>query len=102
MVLVEHPARMRDVEHVVGALLPRQRDDPVQIRAHDPGLGRHRRELAEAAKLAPRPRGDRLGQPFRLERRREVVAVVPFFASQLAVDRPQLLLEVELALVLEQ
>ena len=35
MVLVEDRARVRDVEHVVGALGPRERDDPVDEVARD-------------------------------------------------------------------
>jgi hypothetical protein len=42
VVLVEHASRVRHVEHVVGALLPRERGDPVQVGARDARLGRHR------------------------------------------------------------
>jgi hypothetical protein len=102
VVLVEDAPRVGDVEHVVRSLAPRQRRDPVQVRADDPRLGRDRRELAQPAKLAPGAHGDRLGEPLRLERRGEIVAVFSLLAPQLAVDRLELLLQIELALVLEQ
>jgi hypothetical protein len=49
-----------------------------------------------------RAREHRLGQGLRFERRRKLVSVVGLLAAQLAVNGLQLLLQVELALVLEE
>ena len=102
VILVEHLPRVRDVEHVVGALGPRQRDDPVEVRcaprptrATSATCRRSRRSSrrarASTAPAAPSPRAPPRARRCRHRLRR-----------QLAMDRLELLLEVELALVLEQ
>ena len=102
MVLVEHLPRVRDVEHVVRALAStaarrssRDTCAPRRTRATSP-------TAAAAPQLAPRAREHRLGQSLRLQLRRELVGVVAVLAAKLAMDRLELLLQIELALVLEQ
>src|SRR5688500_6104724 len=100
VVLVEHASRVRNVEHVVGALRPRQCRNPVEVVARDRGLRRKRRRPAEASQLPRGARLHRLRQSTTLELRLEVVEIVAVLLSELPMDRAQLLLEVELALIL--
>ena len=102
VILVEDPPRVRDVEHVVGPLGPRQRDDPVDEIPGDRGLGGERRHPAQLAHLAHGARLDRLRELARFDLSFEVARVVGILLAQLAVDRLELLLQVELALVLEE
>ena len=55
VVLVEDPAGLLEVEVVLGRLVPRQREDPLEVRADDAVLGRGRRELLEPRELALAP-----------------------------------------------
>jgi hypothetical protein len=52
MVLVERRARLADVDSDPRVPPPRQRYQPIQIRADDRVLGRGRRQALEAAQLA--------------------------------------------------
>ena len=49
---VEHLARVLEVEVVLGVLAPRQRQDPLEVRADDAVLGGGGRQLLEPAELA--------------------------------------------------
>ena len=49
---VEHLARVREVEVVLGRRVPRQLGDPLEVRADDAVLGGLRREVLEAVELA--------------------------------------------------
>ena len=104
MILVEHLPRVVQVEVVLGGDGPRQRDQPLEVGPHDGVLGRLGRDHAQAVELA-------LGGLLRLGRQ---VALVELAAqlvelggarvalAELALDRLQLLAEVELLLVLVQ
>ncbi len=102
VIFVEDPPRVRHVEHVVGPLGPGQRDDPVYKISGYRGLGRQRRHPAQLTHLAQGARLDRLRELARLDLSFEVARVVGILLAQLAVDRLELLVQVELALVLEQ
>src|SRR5581483_10275247 len=104
VVLVEHLARVADVEVVLGRGGPRQRDEPFEIRADDGVLGGFGRDHAQAIELVlgglQRFGGhlrvlDALAQLLHLGRLRVALA-------ELLLDRLQLLAEVELLLVLVQ
>ena len=49
---VEHLARVREVEVVLGRLVPRQRRDPLEVGADDAVLGRGLRQLLQPRELA--------------------------------------------------
>ena len=99
VVLVEHGARVGDVEHLLAALVPGEGEDPVEVVAPHRRLGRHRRHAAQLANLAQRPRPDGLGELLLLDLRLQLPRLVAVLLAQLPVDRPQLLLQVELTLV---
>ena len=102
VVLVEHELRTRDIHHVIAALRPGERHDPVEIIARHGGLRRHRRRAAQLAELAVGALAHRGRKLLLLERRRELLEAVAFVLAELPVDRLELLLEVELALILEE
>ena len=83
-------------------LVPRQRQHPVEIRAHDLVLARRRREHAHALGLAPRFLRDFLGKLclFDLLEQIDRFLLARIRFAQLGLDRAQLLAEIELALVL--
>ena len=95
-------ARLVEVEVVLGHLVPRQRQDPVEVGADDAVLGRGRRQLLEPRELALGRLADVLGQLQLLEPLAELVhlglLVVPL--AELLLDRLQLLAEEVLALAL--
>ena len=99
---VEHPARVRDVERVVGALGPGEPEQPVEVVARDRRLGGERGGAPQLAHLAQRAGAHRLGKPLRLDRALEVRRVVAVLVPELLVDRLELLLQVELALALHE
>src|SRR6185436_10243359 len=98
---VQNSAGVRNVEDLVGALAPWDGDDPVDEIAGDCELGRHWRHTAQLSKLAQRSLLDDLRQRFLPNLGLELGEIVAILFAQLLVDDPQLLLEIELALVLE-
>jgi hypothetical protein len=101
VVLIEDAPRMRHVEHVVRALRPREGEHPVDEVARHGVLRMHRRRAAQLADLAEYPRAHLVGEAALLDLRLQLGDVVVLVA-ELAVNRLELLLEVELALVLEE
>ncbi len=101
MVLLQHNTRVRDVDGVIGALRPRQRHQPIEIVARDGRFGRERRRAPQLAQLAIGSGAHRLREPLAADRGLELVEIVALFLPELAVNRPQLLVQVELALVLK-
>ena len=101
MIGVENRAGVGYVEDFVRSLIPWDRHDPVDEVARHRELGRHRRHAPELSQLAQRSllyhRRERLFPDLRLE----LGEVVSILFAQLPVNHPQLLLQVELALVLE-
>src|SRR4051812_13170883 len=102
MVLVEHASRMRDVDDVVGPFRPREREDPLDVAANDSRFGRERRKAPQSTGFAPGARLDRLGHRALLDLGLELGGVGAIVLAELAVNRLQLLLEVELALILDE
>ena len=103
MILIEHAARVRDVEDVIGALLPRQGDDPVEVGADNTRFGGDRRELPQPTQLLrASARESARGVPSPRSAAARSSPSSPSSLPELAMDRLELLLEVELALVLEQ
>src|SRR5581483_9599416 len=92
----------RYIEHIVGALGPREAQQPIEVVAPHRGFGGEGRGAPQLAQLALGPLADGGGEPLGCERRLQLVEIVAVLLPQLAVDRLELLLEVELALVLEQ
>src|SRR5215218_783387 len=97
---VEHLARVREVEVVVGGAAPRQRRDPLEPSADHPVLGRRRRQLLQPRELAVRLLAHQLGQ----RQLRELVAQLLHLGlgrvalAELLLDRLELLAQVVLAL----
>ena len=81
---------------------PRQRQHPVEVRAHHLVLARRRRQHAQPLDLALRLGQRLLGQRGLLDARQQLahVLLVGVGLAQLALDRAQLLPQEELALVL--
>ncbi len=91
-----------EVDDLVGPLRPRQRDQPVEIRARHGVLGRGHRHLREPIELAQRLLLDRLGHAGRFDLLGELfdfLRLVVAFA-ELLLDRLHLLAQEVLALVL--
>ena len=83
----------------LGALAPRDRQDPVEIVAHDGGLGRHRRHLAQLLQLAGRLVAGFLGELGVLDPLLEFGEVVlAVLVAELLLDRLHLLVEIIFAL----
>ena len=99
MVLIEHAPGVFHVEHVVGAFGPRQRQHPVDVVPAHGRFRRHRGRPAQLPQFTLGPNPGRLGEPLRRDLLRQPIEVVAVFLPQLAVDRLELLLQVELALV---
>ena len=102
VILVEHCARVLDVEVVFGRHAPRQADEPVEVGAHDGMLGRLGRDHLEALEFLV---GDlaRLGRHLRLFDL--FFDFLDFGAARVAVaqlflNRLKLLAQVVLALIL--
>src|SRR5687767_2178698 len=101
MVFLENLASTRDVDRIVGTLLPGEGDEPVEVVARYCRLRRQGRRAPQLAQLTLGARTNRIGEAFAADRRFELVEVVGLLLSQLAMNRAQLLLQIELALVLE-
>ena len=102
VVLVEHPLGRRDVVLDLGALLPRDLHQPVDVVAHDGRLGRHRRHELELRELGVRLVAGFLrhaGARDALLELGDLVGRVVHLA-QFLLDRLHLLVEVVLALAL--
>ena len=104
MVLVEHAAGVRDVEVVLGRRRPRQVDDPLEVGAHDAVLGRLDRNDAQPLELLLGGLARHLGRVGVLELLSQLVdlALARIAFAELLLDRPHLLAQVEVALVLRQ
>ena len=91
---------MVEVEVVLGDRPPRQREDPVEVRADDAVLGGGGREALEPVHLARRRLGGVLGQVLGRELLEQLVdlGLVVVDLAELLLDRLQLLTEEELAL----
>ncbi len=102
VIFVEHAARVIDIEDVVGALGPWHAEQPVEVVAPDRAFRRHGRRAAQLAQLALRACLHRLRQRPPVDLGLELSEIVAVVLAQLAIDCPELLLEIELALILEQ
>ena len=104
MVFVQHQARMRNIEVVLGRHRPGQVDQPFQIRADDGVLGGLGRDDAQPLQLRL-GRLTRLGgqlRRFHFLAQLLDVAAARVALAQLLLDRAHLLAQVELFLVLRQ
>ena len=102
VILVEHAPRVGDVHDVVGSLGPRQRENPFHVAADDSRFGRERRQAPQPARFAAGARLHQLGERALLDLGFELRRVRAVVFAELAVNRLQLLLEIELALVLDE
>ena len=83
----------------LGLLVPRNRQQPVEVVAHDRGLGRHRRHLPQLLELVRRLLARFLGELGLLDLVFEFGEfVAAFLVAKLLLDRLHLLVEVVLAL----
>ena len=91
-----------EIEVVLRRLVPRQREDPLEVRADDAVLRGGRRQLLEARELALRGLLRVFGQVERFEPLAQLVdlGLLGVAFAQLLLDRLQLLAEEELALAL--
>src|SRR6266850_1039320 len=101
MIGFENRSRVSYVEHFVGALGPRYRHDPVDEVSRDGELRRHGWHAPKLSHLSKCPFLDDGRQSLLPYLRLELGEVISVLFTQLAMDYPQLLLEIELALVLE-
>src|SRR5689334_13483503 len=87
---------------IAGPLVPRQRQHPIEIRAHDLIFTRRRREHAHALRLTTRFLPNLLGQPRLLDLLENLdrFFLAGIGLTQLRLNRSQLLAEIELTLVL--
>ena len=95
-------ARVVEIDGVVGAHRPRQIERPVEPTARDRGVGRHRRAALELSQFAVCPRGHRWRQSTRGHLLGKIFELVAVFLAEFLVNRAQLLLQVEIALVLKE
>ena len=102
MVLVEDPLGLGDVELVLGPLLPRDGDEPVDVVAADGRLGGHGRHHPQLLDLLLRLLVRLLAHPALLDLLLELVELGAALLAvpKLLLDRPHLLVQVELALAL--
>ena len=100
VVLVEHLARVLEVEVVLGRRVPRQRRDPLQVRADDAVLGGRRRQVLQPRELAVGLLARVLGQLDRGELLAQLVGLGGGLVelAELLLDRLELLAQDELAL----
>ncbi len=99
---VEHVLGALEVDRVLGALRPRQRDDPVEIGARHGVLGGRHRHLRQAIELAQRFLLHRLGHAGGIDLRAQLVDLLGLLVAfaELLLDRLHLLAQEVLALVL--
>ncbi len=103
VVLVEHFVGVVQVEVVVGAAVPGQFGDPLQVGADDLGLHRLAPGAFQPAQLALDLDAGLVGQVQLVELRAELVDLAALLVlAQFLLDRLELLAEVHLALALAQ
>ena len=90
---------MPDVEIVLSAFHPREFQDPVEIASNHRGLGRDRIQFFEATEFAFGPFTGLRGKGSGHHRGRELRPLILGVGSELVVNRLQLLLEVDLAVI---
>ena len=98
MIFGENHFRALDVANFLGTLLPRYRQQPVEIVARDGGFRRHRRHHFQPLQLLHGLFLRALGHPGRLNFLLELLDFVRFAAAQLFLDGLQLFVEVILFL----
>ena len=100
MILVEDLLRLVEVALDLALDAPRDRQQPVEIVAHDGGLGRHRAHLAELLQLAERLLAGFLRQLGLLDLLLDLGEIVAALlaVAELLLDRLHLLVQVILAL----
>ncbi len=93
---------MGEVEVVLGGLVPRQREDPVEVGADDAVLRGGRRQLLEPRELAVGGLADVLREVLRLDLLAQLgqLGLLVVALAELVLDRLQLLAQEELALAL--
>src|SRR5687767_9747342 len=101
MIGVQNSACVRDVEDFVSPLSPRDGHDPVDEVASHGELRRHRRHPPKLSQLSKCSFLYNGGQRLLPHLRLELGEIVSILFTKLAMDYAQLLLQVELALVLE-
>ena len=99
---LEHRAGVIEIDRVVGAYRPRQSKRPVEPASRHGCVGRHRRSALEFPQFPVCPRGDYRRQAALGDLFGELLEFIAVFLAELFVDRPQLLLQVEVALILEE
>ena len=101
MIGVEHRLGLRQVDDLVGPLVPRQRDQPVDVGARDGVLGGRGRHLRQAVELAKRFLLDRLGHAGRFDLLGELLDFLGLIVAlaELLLNRLHLLAQEVLALV---
>ena len=102
VVLVEHLARVLEVEVVLGRLVPGQRDDPLEVGADHAVLGRRGRQALEPRELAVGLLAHLLGKLGRVELLAQLVDLGLHLVglAELLLDRLELLAQEVLALAL--
>ncbi|GJD96834.1 hypothetical protein OCOJLMKI_4060 [Methylobacterium iners] len=99
MVLVEHHLGAGQILLHLRALVPRDAEHPVEVVAHDRGLGRHRRHLPQLLQLGERLLAGLLGELGLLDLVLELGELIPaLVVAELLLDRLHLLVQVVLAL----
>ena len=100
VVLVEDPFGALEVAALLRLLVPRHRDQPVEIVARDGRLGRHRRHRLEALEFLDRLLGDLFRHLRLFDLLLQLVDLVALLvlAAQFLLDRLHLLVEVVLLL----
>src|SRR5262245_21030890 len=102
VILLEHTARVLEIVHLFASLRPRQCEHPLDEVPRHGRFGRQRRHAAQLPQLALGARLDGVRQTLGLDLTFELARVVAVFLTQLFVDRLELLLEIELALILKE
>ena len=102
MIGVEHALGVRQIDDFVGPLVPRQRDEPVEIGARHGVLGGRDRHLRQPIELAQRFLLHRLGHAGRFDLLGELLDFLGLIVAfaELLLDRLHLLAQEVLALVL--
>ena len=100
MVGVEHVFGKGQILLDLGALVPRNRQDPVEIIAHDRRLGRHRRHLTQFLQFGGRLVARLLGEFRRLDLFLDLgeIVLAVLAVAEFLLDRLHLLVEVIFAL----
>ena len=90
---------MLDVEIVLSSFRPREFQDPVEIGSNHRGLGRDRIQFFEVIEFAFRPLTGLWGKGSGHHRGREIRPLILGVGPELVVNRLQLFLEVDLAVI---